>query len=639
MRDFIDKEKRSTIMETSKIERLRDMKKNDEKQQETAKEKMSRKKLLCVIGIPVGILVVIYLVLALFFQSHFAFRTTINNVGVSASSTSGVEKKITKQASRYEMKLVEREDKTESINGTDIDMEPVFDKQVKELLKKQNGFAWPYYLISPRKYEVETMISFDEEKLKDVLDNLSCMDEGKWTDSENAQIKDYTKDGYEVQPEVYGTKIDKDAFTEKIKEALDKMQPEFDLSGEGCYEDPKVKEEDDVFQDALDTLNKYTQMKITYQAEGRDDVVLDGETISTWLSVDDDFNVSVDDEALSSYVKAMAKNYNTAYGNRTLDTSYGQTVTIYGGNYGWWVDNAAEKEMILEDLKAGKDVKREPVYSQTANSHGENDYGNTYVEINLTAQHLFFYKNGSLVVESDFVSGNLAKNHGTPSGSFGVTYKAKDAVLRGEDYESPVSFWIPFNGGVGMHDASWRSTFGGTIYKRSGSHGCINLPYSAAKTIYENIEAGYPVLVYELPGTESQKGKDMDAASAVDEAITSIGTVTLDSAGTIASVRSQYDALSDSAKAYVKNLNVLTAAESALSQLQYEQALQELQNQESIDAQNVTNTIMALPDTITATDAAAVANARNAYNALSEGAKAKVPQSALDKLAAAEAAL
>ena len=343
------------------------------------------------------------------------------------------------------------------------------DKQVKELLKKQNGFAWPYYLISPRKYEVETMISFDEEKLKDVLDNLSCMDESKWTDSENAQIKDYTKDGYEVQPEVYGTKIDKDAFTEKIKEALDKMQPEFDLSGEGCYEDPKVKEEDDVFQDALDTLNKYTQMKITYQAEGKDDVVLDGETISTWLSVDDDFNVSVDDEALSAYVKAMAKNYNTAYGNRTLDTSYGQTVTIYGGNYGWWVDNAAEKEMILEDLKAGKDVKREPVYSQTANSHGENDYGNTYVEINLTAQHLFFYKNGSLVVESDFVSGNLAKNHGTPSGSFGVTYKAKDAVLRGEDYESPVSFWMPFNGGVGMHDASWRSTFGGTIYKRSGS--------------------------------------------------------------------------------------------------------------------------------------------------------------------------
>ena len=381
-------------------------------------------------------------------------------------------------------------------------------------------------------------------------------------------------------------------------------------------------------------------MKITYQAEGKDDVVLDGETISTWLSVDDDFNVSVDDEALSAYVKAMAKNYNTAYGNRTLDTSYGQTVTIYGGNYGWWVDNAAEKEMILEDLKAGKDVTREPVYSQTANSHGENDYGNTYVEINLTAQHLFFYKNGSLVVESDFVSGNLAKNHGTPSGSFGVTYKAKGmrcfaAKIMSLRYLSGCLLTVVLECMMPAGEVLLVEQF----IKRSGSHGCINLPYSAAKTIYENIEAGYPVLVYELPGTESQKGKDMDAASAVDEAITSIGAVTLDSAGTIASVRSQYDALSDSAKAYVKNLNVLTAAESALSQLQYEQALQELQNQESIDAQNVTNTIMALPDTITATDAAAVANARNAYNALSEGAKAKVPQSALDKLAAAEAAL
>ena len=570
MRDFIDKEKRSTIMETSKIERLRDMKKNEEKQQETAKEKMSRKKLLCVIGIPVGILVVIYLVLALFFQSHFAFRTTINNVGVSASSTSGVEKKITKQASRYEMKLVEREDKTESINGTDIDMEPVFDKQVKELLKKQNGFAWPYYLISPQKYEAETMISFDEEKLKDVLDNLSCMDESKWTDSENAQIKDYTKDGYEVQPEVYGTKIDKDAFTEKIKEALDKMQPEFDLSGEGCYEDPKVKEEDDVFQDALDTLNKYTRMKITYQAEGKDDVVLDGETISTWLSVDDDFNVSVDDEALSAYVKAMAKNYNTAYGNRTLDTSYGQTVTIYGGNYGCWVDNAAEKEMILEDLKAGKDVTREPVYSQTANSHGENDYGNTYVEINLTAQHLFLYVNGEKKMESEFVSGNAARGFDTPAGIYGITYKEQDAMLVGENYETPVSYWMPFNGNIGLHDAIWRDSFGADIYKKSGSHGCINMPYLKAKELYGEIAKGTPVICYYLDGTESEQTigqPDAEKAQAVVDSIAKIGTVTKDSKKKIERARQLYNDASAEQREYVTNYEVLTAAEEAYQSL------------------------------------------------------------------------
>ncbi len=64
---------------------------------------------------------------------------------------------------------------------------------------------------------------------------------------------------------------------------------------------------------------------------------------------------------------------------------------------------------------------------------------------------------------------------------------------------------MPFNGNIGMHDATWRGSFGGSIYKTNGSHGCINLPRAAAKTIYENIEKGMPVLCYHLGGTESGK--------------------------------------------------------------------------------------------------------------------------------------
>lgn len=112
--------------------------------------------------------------------------------------------------------------------------------------------------------------------------------------------------------------------------------------------------------------------------------------------------------------------------------------------------------------------------------------------MNLTAQHLFYYKDGALVVESDFVSGNEAKGWSTPAGAYGLYYKQRDKTLRGEDYATPVSFWMPFNGGVGFHDATWRNKFGGSYYKRGGSHGCVNLPYSVAKTLYENIEAGAP---------------------------------------------------------------------------------------------------------------------------------------------------
>ncbi len=133
-------------------------------------------------------------------------------------------------------------------------------------------------------------------------------------------------------------------------------------------------------------------------------------------------------------------------------------------------------------------MEREPVYLTTANSHGEHDYGDSYVEINLTNQHLFLYKDGKLVVESDFVSGNLSKGHDTPTGAFGLTYKTMNAVLRGPDYETRLPTGCRLTAIVGMHDATWRNKFGGSIYKTGGSHGCINLPASAAKKIYETID-------------------------------------------------------------------------------------------------------------------------------------------------------
>ena len=165
-----------------------------------------------------------------------------------------------------------------------------------------------------------------------------------------------------------------------------------------------------------------------------------------------------------------------------VEDSYGKTVTIARSCYGWKVDNDAETKEIIGEIKAGKPVTRDLNYSMTANSHEGNDYGDSYVEINLTAQHLFLYKEGKLVIESDFVSGNVARDFDTPTGAYGITYTQKDATLRGENYETPVSYWMPFAGNVGMHDAYWRSSFGGSkFYKTAGSHGCINLPPSASE--------------------------------------------------------------------------------------------------------------------------------------------------------------
>ena len=128
--------------------------------------------------------------------------------------------------------------------------------------------------------------------------------------------------------------------------------------------------------------------------------------------------------------------------------------------------------------------------------HGDSDIGNSYVEVDLDNQHVYVYKDGNLVTETDCVSGKAVNGNSTPEGTYGITYKERDAELVGENYTSPVNYWMPFNGNVGLHDATWRKEFGGSIYINSGSHGCVNLPLDKAKIIFENVVKGEPVIVY-----------------------------------------------------------------------------------------------------------------------------------------------
>ena len=221
--------------------------------------------------------------------------------------------------------------------------------------------------------------------------------------------------------------------------------------------------------------------------------------------------VTLDENGVKEYVDYIGKNYNSFGRVRTFKTSYGDVLKIKGGDYGWWLDRVTEKSDLLKLIKNGQQIERKPAYFQTAQQYGTDDIGNTYVEVNLTAQHLFFYKEGKLILESDFVSGNLSKNNGTPVGTYPVQYKENDATLVGEDYATPVKYWMPFNRNIGFHDAPWRYSFGGKIYMTNGSHGCINMPPSNAKKMFENIKRGVAVVVYELPGTESYNKKDDDS--------------------------------------------------------------------------------------------------------------------------------
>lgn len=524
-----------------------------------------KKRIGLVLAVIVTVLAAAYIGMAAFFQSHFCFGTTIDGIAVGGCSTAKVEKLITEEIEGYVLTLIEREEQTETITGSAIGVKPVFHGEIDELLAGQNGFAWAKILFQKQELELCKTVSYDEEKLDQVLSELVCMQSDNQRMPVNASCSGYSaENGYTLVPADYGTTIQKTALKEAIVGAVDALNEELDLSESGCYVEPVVGDDDKKLLALIDELNRYAGTKITYDF-GEKQEILDGETISTWISAVD-YETVVDEEAVRDYVGNLAKTYNTAYKPKTLMTSYGKEVTIANGSYGWRIDTEGETAQILEDLKKGDAIDREPVYSQTANSHGENDYGDSYVEINLTAQHLFVYKDGNLVVESDFVSGNVSKGHASPTGAYGITYKTTDAVLRGADYETPVKYWMPFAGDVGMHDATWRSSFGGNIYKTNGSHGCINLPLSVAETIYNTVDKGYAVLVYTLPGTESSAMVQQDAQTVVD-LINSIGPVTLESETVITSARNLYNALPDSGKINVGNYDVLVAAEAALAQL------------------------------------------------------------------------
>lgn len=437
------------------------------------------------------------------YEKTFFPNTIINGMDVSKKSVMDVKKMIALTIDGYKLTLQERGGTTEEIKGMDIGLEAVFDGKLESILGEQKPLSWAKHLKTPQSFEIGTMIQFDQDKFDSVVSGLSCLKENIEDKAQDASISDYASgQGYQVVAAKEGKELNPEKVKSEISNAVIDLKPELSLDEAGAYVSPKVPTNDPGLVSKVQTMNQYANTTITYKF-GEEKKSLNGDTISKWIKTDESGKVYLDSKSVSEFVKDLATKYDTAYKAKTFTTSSGQPVKITGGNYGWKINQGAEADELAELIRSGNSQVREPVYKQKAASRGTQDYGNTYVEINLTAQHIYFYKDGKLVVESDFVSGNESKGWSTPAGAYSLTYKERDATLKGENYRTPVAYWMPFNGNIGLHDAKWRSTFGGSIYKTSGSHGCINLPPAVAKTIFENINAGIPVLCYHLPGTES----------------------------------------------------------------------------------------------------------------------------------------
>ena len=155
---------------------------------------------------------------------------------------------------------------------------------------------------------------------------------------------------------------------------------------------------------------------------------------------------------------------------------------------------------MIEDINSHfnelKSEEKEAIFKQKGYCFGDLDFSDSYVEVSIENQRVWLYVDGECIVDTPVVTGNVSAGHNTRKGVFSLTYKTRNATLRGPGYASFVYYWMPFDGGIGLHDATWRSSFGGTIYKTNGSHGCVNMPLEAAKIVYNNLESNMPIIVW-----------------------------------------------------------------------------------------------------------------------------------------------
>lgn len=446
------------------------------------------------IVILIGVVVLFYLLVSLYFTRHFFFRTVINGVKLGGKSYGEAEQLIKNYLENYELQIIGRDGLTDTIKGSEIGLQYNDKNSIPKIYHLQKAFLWISPLLIDECYYVSDLYRYDENQLHRIIDKLAVINKGI-VEPRNVYFKYFQGTYIEVE-EIYGNTIIKERVINEIINCILKGNQRLVLDKKNCYLNPKYTLKSRKTESTKKLLNKYVTTKIIYQF-GDQTEILDANTIHKWLKVDDNLDVMINEPAVINYIKNLSRKYDTVGVSRTFKTSTGKTVEVTGGLYGWQINQEEEKDTLVENIKTGKVIEREPIYSQRARIRGEDDIGDTYVEINITRQHLWYYKDGELIAAGPVVTGNPNRGYGTVTGTYMLNYKQKDAILVGPGYEADVTYWMPFFGSIGIHDASWRSSFGGEIYKTRGSHGCVNAPLHLARKIFENIEAGVPIICYE----------------------------------------------------------------------------------------------------------------------------------------------
>ncbi len=449
---------------------------------------------------PVLAVLLLYFVLAFYYRNGFSFGTWVNGIYCTGKSISEVNRELLENTEFPNLVLIDRYGQRNDIALEEIDYAADYTSQLYNYRNRQNSFLWIDNLFAAKTNHIAPDITFDAGKLSDVLQKLPMVVEETQTERTIEIV--WTSNGYELQNGIEAV-LNTEKLLQVIEQSLAEEVYEIRLEETGCYEELKMTSAMKETVRLWEQVDAFQRCGITYDFEGELVPVTLGDS-SRWILTDQNGNfvldengkLQVDEEAVAEYVSGLSTKYDTYGKTRQFTATCGVTVSIEGGTYGSRIDQDKETEYLTQAFLNQVSEVHVPFYKKAGKNNGRGDIGNTYIEIDITDQKMYYYEDGELLLETDVVTGNMKRGNDTPEGVNYVYAKQKNRTLRGADYESFVRYWMPVTGNIGIHDASWRSKFGGEIYLTNGSHGCINTPHAKMKELFDLVDIGVPVVMF-----------------------------------------------------------------------------------------------------------------------------------------------
>ncbi len=322
------------------------------------------------------------------------------------------------------------------------------------------------------------------EETAATLGNIYPLAEGE-TMTQDAHI-DY--DNMSIVDAVQGSNIDWKMLAEAIS-AQRKTSPTkstYKFAKEDFVDVPDVVAED--LADELEFAKEYLAKGLDVELPSGEVVHANARQLSKVILYDES-GADYSKEGATELAEELARSYRSDIVK--VMTQEGER-SLYNYALAGAIDVEKSADSILEAAKKGEKGK---LFADDTKTTTVGDH----VEVSISTQTVYLVQNGEVTLASPVVTGTFG--HETPKGVYKLAWKASPATLKGKnddgtDYSEPVSFWMPFNGGIGLHDAPWRAAFGGSIYRGNGSHGCVNLPYNTARRIYNAVSSGYIIMVY-----------------------------------------------------------------------------------------------------------------------------------------------